>query len=155
MIHEIQVCLENKHRIVGQQFGKLLVLCETSERSQRGEVLYECQCLCGKLKLTTKRRLLDKRVISCGCAHREKAIEMCKSRFKDLSGMTFGRLKVIHRSEEINQEHPLYICWCSCGQVSKVKGSNLKNGTTQSCGCLQKKMASIRMKKLNKIKKKR
>jgi hypothetical protein len=31
-----------------------------------------------------------------------------------------------------------WICQCSCGNIKSVQGSNLKNGGTKSCGCLQK-----------------
>lgn len=34
-------------------------------------------------------------------------------------------------------------CQCDCGQTSDVKGSNLTNGGTTSCGCKQAENASV------------
>lgn len=40
-----------------------------------------------------------------------------------------------------------WLCQCDCGNETIVRGDNLKNKTTQSCGCLSKYISS---KKLNK-----
>lgn len=63
----------------------------------------------------------------------------------NLVGMKFGRWTVIARAE--NGEHsriPRWICRCECGNKSTVYGSTLKNGESQSCGCLQKELLSKR-----------
>jgi len=53
----------------------------------------------------------------------------------DLTGQKFGRLIVIERT--LNQGiQTSWLCQCSCGQQTIVKGNNLKNGHTRSCGCL-------------------
>lgn len=61
---------------------------------------------------------------------------------KDLSGMTFGRLKVLRQSENfyITKEGwhcQKYICQCNCDNktIIEVLRSNLINGNTTSCGC--------------------
>ena len=58
-------------------------------------------------------------------------------KFQDLTGMTFGRLTVIERAENKNG-HIAWRCKCSCGNECIVFGVNLKNGNTQSCGCLMR-----------------
>ena len=35
-----------------------------------------------------------------------------------------------------------WMCECECGNQKEVSSSNLKNGKTQSCGCLHKKITS-------------
>lgn len=61
---------------------------------------------------------------------------------KDLTGMTFGRLKVIKQAEDyVNPSgvhYAQYECECGCKNKTHliVTASHLKDGHTQSCGCL-------------------
>lgn len=50
-------------------------------------------------------------------------------------GDIFNRLTVIEQSETKNY-HLHWLCQCECGNTKIVKGHNLKNGHTKSCGCL-------------------
>lgn len=65
------------------------------------------------------------------------------SRYHDLKGMEFGRLKVIERSgtyaapDSITTQ-PIWLCQCSCGNKTYVVTRNLLSGATKSCGCLRK-----------------
>lgn len=59
------------------------------------------------------------------------------SKFVDLTGQRFGRLVVVQFAE-IKNGQTLWICLCDCGEGKVINGSHLKNGNTQSCGCLQK-----------------
>lgn len=48
----------------------------------------------------------------------------------------FGKLFVIKKScEKASNGEYKYECLCDCGKKTNVKGSNLKNGNTKSCGC--------------------
>jgi hypothetical protein len=62
---------------------------------------------------------------------------------KDLVGKKFDRLLVIKldRKEATNY---YWICRCTCGKKKSIRGSNLKNGKSKSCGCLQKELLSDR-----------
>jgi hypothetical protein len=58
-------------------------------------------------------------------------------RLIDISGQTFGRLTVISKHTEPSKNGgSLWSCLCSCGASVIVNASNLRNGSTQSCGCL-------------------
>lgn len=61
---------------------------------------------------------------------------------EDLTGKTFGRLRVLKQAEDIvgksGQHHSAWICLCECGNTKIINGVSLKAGRTQSCGCLQK-----------------
>lgn len=58
-------------------------------------------------------------------------------------GKKFGRLTVIKRAGAIPGECALYICECECGNITHpLRGTRLRNGDTQSCGCLAKEVAS-------------
>lgn len=52
----------------------------------------------------------------------------------DLSGRVFGALTVI-KYEKSEKEKRFYQCICSCGRKCVIKGVNMINGYTKSCGC--------------------
>lgn len=62
----------------------------------------------------------------------------------DMTGKTFGRLKVLKRAENTKEGRARWLCECSCLEHNKVTviGKYLRNGDTQSCGCLQKERAT-------------
>ena len=68
----------------------------------------------------------------------------------DLTNQTFGRLTVIKRVENGEYNHAMWLCKCDCSNdaYKVISSANLRNGTTQSCGCLQKELASKRGKLL-------
>lgn len=55
----------------------------------------------------------------------------------DLTGMKFNMLTVIERAESAPGGITYWLCRCDCGNFTTVRGSNLKNGSVKSCGCLQ------------------
>jgi len=60
-------------------------------------------------------------------------------------GKRFGRLQVIKEAFS-NHSGVHYVCLCDCGTITKAtKGANLRNGTTKSCGCLQKEIVTQRV----------
>lgn len=54
----------------------------------------------------------------------------------DLTGNRFGRLTVLRQSDVRDSAHIKWVCLCDCGAEKAVAGLKLKNGHTQSCGCL-------------------
>lgn len=40
------------------------------------------------------------------------------------------------------KKYTQWLCSCDCGEVKTFLGNHLKNGNTQSCGCLHKEMSS-------------
>lgn len=52
----------------------------------------------------------------------------------DLTGKNFGRLTVTRRGDDINGK-PSWVCLCRCGNIRELRGSDLRSGATQSCGC--------------------
>ena len=64
-------------------------------------------------------------------------------RLIDLTGQKFGRLTVLKRDETVSSKKGAYwICQCECGNVKSIKSCNLRNGLTQSCGCLNREIIS-------------
>ncbi len=52
----------------------------------------------------------------------------------DLTGQTFGRLKVLSRRSE-NPKRILWLCRCICGNYTEVERHKLTAGIIVSCGC--------------------
>lgn len=56
----------------------------------------------------------------------------------EMLGRKFGRLTVLERGPTDRNRERTYICACDCGNLTPpIKGSNLRRGTSRSCGCLQ------------------
>lgn len=76
------------------------------------------------------------------------------SKFKDLTGMRFGRLIVIKRVEDhvmpSGEKRSRWLCKCDCGNEITIIGKALtkKNGT-KSCGCFAKENMSRIKKRYN------
>ena len=57
-------------------------------------------------------------------------------RFIDLTGLRFGRLRVISCVENHdNGRRSMWLCECGCGNKIELGGWSLKSGHTKSCGC--------------------
>jgi len=52
----------------------------------------------------------------------------------DLTGKKFGKLTVIKKTKSRNKR-TMWLCECECGNKKEIGGSELKSGTTKSCGC--------------------
>lgn len=60
-------------------------------------------------------------------------------------GDRFGRLTVLSEAERRHGSRR-YVVRCDCGAEKVVFGVGLRRGTTRSCGCLSRELASARMK---------
>lgn len=63
------------------------------------------------------------------------------SKLIDLTNEKYGRLTVINRITPPGVPIKWH-CKCDCGNECDVRGNDLKNGRTKSCGCLRKEKAS-------------
>lgn len=86
-----------------------------------------CKCDCGKEITVRTESLRNGHTTSCGC----------KRGYSPLPGDKYGNLIVIS-----HQPNSRVLCRCVCGNQVLVDVSNLNNGNTRSCGCLQRKRAS-------------
>lgn len=61
----------------------------------------------------------------------------------EMIGQRFGRLLVIAEGEKSKSGEHKWICLCDCGNITKpIKGSHLRGGNSQSCGCLQREIVA-------------
>src|SRR5262245_15064459 len=58
----------------------------------------------------------------------------------DMSGKRAGRLLVLGRIGTDDHGNATWNCRCDCGAETIVAGSNLRNGSTRSCGCLNREL---------------
>ena len=114
--------------------GKRFVI-ERAENNKNGNTMWICQCDCGKTRIALGYDLTHGRTTSCGCNPLGKP----NPNRIDLTGKRFGRLQIISLDEEESNNGILYWkCKCDCGKIISVRGGNLKNGSTRSCGCISK-----------------
>lgn len=70
-------------------------------------------------------------------------------KFIDLTGKVFERLTVV---EMVGRQsgHVTWECECECGTLKTVRGVDLRNGNTTSCGCYRKETLHENRKKITK-----
>jgi len=71
---------------------------------------------------------------------------MPRTKYFDLTGKTYGMLHVVERVDGKFVGSVKWKCLCACGSETIVRGTNLYNGTTKSCGCLRRKLSSQKFK---------
>lgn len=125
-----------KINLLGQTFGKLIVIEETSQRKNKS-VVWKCKCLCGEeIFLSTKELRSDGvcQCLKCGHSRNPKKINV-----SSIVGNKYNKLKVIEATEQRSGGKILYKCQCDCGNITLVSKTDLESGHTKSCGCIQRK----------------
>lgn len=64
----------------------------------------------------------------------------------NLEGKRFGRLLVVQCVGADNRGEALWECTCDCGNNTVVRGSHLRRGLIQSCGCYARELSIARLK---------
>lgn len=110
---------------------------------KNGRAYWNCLCECGNIFQARGDAIRNGHTKSCGC-HRKingqkQAQILGHANFKDITGLRFGKLTVISRLGLNNHGHYMWKCQCDCGNLCQVDGTKLRNGHTQSCGCLVSK----------------
>lgn len=132
-LKKIKTCGECNKNLIGQKFGRLLVL-EKGKKDKAQHQYYICKCDCGNICEINSDNLRRGLTKSCGCLHSEITH---KNTFKDITGQKFGKLTAINY--EIKNSKVYWKCKCDCGNETTVASSNLINGHTTSCGCIKSK----------------
>lgn len=117
-------------KLYGQIFGRLTVL------DWEGNGKWRCLCECGNEILVQTDNLKSGNTKSCGCLQKDRTSE---ASFISLVGNKYGKLTVIERVENNRFGHVCYRCRCECGGETIVDATNLRNGNTNSCGCIKSK----------------
>lgn len=116
--------MSKREDLTGKKFNKLLVL--SRDIMVGNHQSWKCLCECGNIKVARGSHIKTGNIQSCGCL---------KSR-ANLIGNIYGKLTVINYADDAVSGQPRWLCRCECGKETIVQRVNLKNGHTQSCGCL-------------------
>lgn len=118
-----------KQNRVGEKYGKLEII----EMLPKGYV--RCICECGEQNVTLIYSIIRGTTKSCGCIERESRYNR-QNHEKDLTGMTFGHLTVIEKTDKRYSNGGVgWLCECDCGKRKIIRSGNLLRGKTRSCGC--------------------
>jgi len=137
-----------KESLIGKTYGFLKVIDFDgyNHHPRRKYPCWKCECVCGKIvrKETSVLKKSNSNA-SCGCKRFKEVPD------KDLTGLTFGKLYVkdfagykFYGKNKVKRAY--YIVKCSCGSAEySILGTHLtrKNGSSKSCGCLQKENFKI------------
>lgn len=63
-------------------------------------------------------------------------------RFVDITGMKFNMLHVIRENGRGAGGKVMWLCKCDCGEEKTIKGDDIRNGKSHSCGCYQRLRSS-------------
>ena len=125
--------------LTGQKIGhwKVLRQATKAETAGRDGIYWLCECDCESKtrKFVAGKSLKNRTSLSCG--HDTNG-------FKDLKDKQFGEWKVLRQAskEDIEKYSDIlvadtkayWLCRCSCDKLRVVRGSDLRNEKTKSCG---------------------
>jgi hypothetical protein len=129
--------------MVHRWYGSWFVLQRVADKGSRPTYLCRCN-ICGIKKQVQGKELLDGGSTSCGCSIWGWTEPMLHKQF--------GRLTVLELVESGNRGKKRYLCQCSCidRTIKIISAKCLRNGDTQSCGCLAKERGLQNIMELNK-----
>lgn len=121
--------------IIGKRFGKLTVK-EYGKKVGKKQYCI-CKCDCGKECEVRSDNLKMGKTKSCGCINAEKTNNILGKRFGRLTVIGVGRTYIMPNGKKGGK---YVLCKCDCGKTVEVNRANLMNGSTKSCGCLNKEV---------------
>lgn len=133
---------KNTLDLTNQTFGELIAIEKTPERKD-GSVVWKCRCSCGNECLVSAHNLRKGTTRSCG--------HLIGQNFKggiDITGQQFGQLITLSPTEERKYNSIVWECQCTCGELTYVPVSRLREGKTKSCGCIARSHGEKRIAEL-------
>ncbi len=110
--------------LAGQRFNRFRVV-RFWRKNKHHQSTWLCRCDCGNTRIIRGGDLTSGNTKSCGCL---------AAKINEL-GNRYERLVIIAEAETVNS-NAMWLCKCDCGNETVVSGSNLRSGSTKSCGCL-------------------
>ena len=112
--------------LANERFGKLIAIEPTKDRESQS-IIWKCQCDCGNICYISARSLVQHKTRSCGCLKSENLI-----------GKTFGDWTVLSLDGIRDNFNKYWLCRCSCGNESIVRGASLLGERSKKCGTCAK-----------------
>lgn len=119
--------------LTGKRFGMLIVLGASGDKDTIGHKYWDCLCECGNLFTVLGTNLLQGKTQTCGCKRYDIVAE---KEIIDITGQKYGKLTALERLGRAGSSS-IWRCSCECGNTIDVRMANLRNGHTQSCGCMR------------------
>ena len=123
--------------LTGLKFGLLTVIQRVDNID--GRAAWLCQCECGGTKIARSSFLQKGVTKSCGCLRTKQLEKIHQEKIIDITGQRFGRLVALKRVGTDQNKNATWLCQCDCGGTKIAPSTALRNGFTQSCGCLKSK----------------
>ena len=122
--------------LTDKTFGYWKVLYRVEGQTGHGSI-WHCRCEnCGTERDVQYSNLIEGRSKSCWCLRKEMLSD-------DLTNKRFGSLvakePLYDYSKQTTEESTYWRCDCDCGNSFITTAHRLKQGNTQSCGCLVSK----------------
>ena len=137
--------------LTGKHFGRWTVLYETPKRTKNRQIIWHCKCQCGNEKDVDGYTLRSGQSKSCGCLQKEFASKIGGQNKVDITGQRFGKLIALYPIySQDRTKHTKWHCKCDCGNQIDVDLGNLRQGFSQSCGCVSSKQEEKIIKLLTK-----
>ncbi|MEG0285037.1 MAG: hypothetical protein RR494_02655 [Vagococcus sp.] len=134
-------CLKDSSKspkyLMGKRFGDFKIIRYYDKKGKNNRYLCECS-ICGEKKIA-ELRVLNSYEHYCTLRGNKKT--------EDLTGLRFGRLKVIEITDRRIQDKPTWVCQCDCGRTTQAVSGDLKNNKVKSCGCLVSETGEKNVKK--------
>ena len=125
--------MSNRLDLVGQHFGKLLVLKRLKRKAKNGTAYWLCQCDCGKTKEIRTTGLKNGKTKSCGCnpsGKKRSKDNAFRTVFRRYKSQAKTRGYEFHLSkDEVKQltSNNCYYCGKEPEQIAKASLRNLDN----------------------------
>lgn len=122
--------------LTDKTFGYWKVLYRVEGQTGHGSI-WHCRCEnCGTERDVQYSNLVEGKSKSCGCLRKEVLSD-------DLTNKRFGSLvakePLYNYPKQCSEESTYWRCDCDCGNSFITTAKRLKQGNTQSCGCLVSK----------------
>lgn len=137
---------------ISNTYGYLTVIDAAPTKDNRA--MWKCKCKCGKECIVSGKSLRTGQTKSCGCLKSEVTTKRnIENGGGDLTGQRFGKLVVLGFDSWLTHysghRDRMWLCQCDCGNQCVVNHRYLRNGDTESCGCLKSRGNATIMRWLN------
>jgi len=129
---------------IGRWYGSWWVIRRDGNEKNGNGAMFLCRCrICGREKRVASRHLISGHSTSCSCGSR--------GRTDPIIHATFGRWYVLEYAGVDKHRRSVYRCQCLCElhTIKVVCASRLVDGTSQSCGCLNREGSRDRIRARN------
>lgn len=136
----------SKKKELGKVYGQLTVK-EYYPNKKIGHN-WLCECSCGNTTVVSTARLHSGHTLSCGCLQKKISSE---NSLVDMTGQKIGRWTVLSKGKTSSSSRAVkWLCECDCEKHTRreIAGTELRRGTSLSCGCLRESHGEYKISQL-------